>query len=154
MGITKLPLHKRLHHWEDNGDGTYSVPATGNIDIRTTKSALVAIADEIESDYIPKAVDANGYVWNIGDECICAGKKAHVMGFDSSGNVFVYCEGDTDYTHCAGSCIKRPEERTAIEKVRDEIKDCAEFRELITYSLLDGWVKDLTAYIDQQGKDE
>lgn len=110
------------------------------------------MADEIERDYILKAVDANGNPWEIGNTCTCEGKKATVAGFDGEGSVFVYVIDDDDYYLVDGEFITRPEERTPIENLRDEIASYAHSH--VPDSVLDGWVKDLDAYIDQQGKDE
>lgn len=150
--MAKLPLHERLReltigkHVEENVSDYYGCSDVPGI--------LNELADEIERDYIPKAVDANGNPWEINDPCISYGNNAIVVGYGKPGTLII-CYGNTGkYSEVSADYVKRPEESTSIEKVRDEIKDCAEFREHITYSLLDGWVKDLTAYIDQQGKDE
>lgn len=161
--MTKLPLHERLREWAKEANERWifpSIPAcremtdSDGTDNGQEIKLYNAMADEIERDYILKAVDANGKPWEINDPCISYGNDAIVVGYGKPGALFVCYENTGKYSEVSADYVNRPEERTSIEKVRDEIKDCAEFREHITYSLLDGWVKDLTAYIDQQGKDK
>lgn len=113
-----------------------------------------SLADEIERDYIPKAVDANGDVLNIYDQCLYEGDFAYVMGFCKDNGVFVFCKGV--YCIIAGERLKRMDYRSTIEDTRKEPMDYyhSHMYNHIPDAVLEGFVKELTDYIDQQGKDE
>lgn len=149
----KKLLHQRLR--EHRGAPLSFASGDANSIILSRREAQF-IADEIERYYEPRPRfpdgepvewGSNEIEWEYGDE----------YSFNAIEKGGIAVSLDTNFI--AGRAVmtddgfvKRKKEKHPLGKMRDEMKLYE--HENIPYSVLDGWVKDLNAYIDQQGKDE
>ena len=152
MGMMKLPLHERLCEFSNKWSPDTDEFEMNQSRVMLTDEEAKELADEIERDYALKPVDADGKAWEIGDECLYYGHEYKVVGYSGHLNVIIQPEPAPEFIFVMGCVIRRPIPQSPIEKLRDEMKSYAHSH--VPDSVLDGWVKDLDAYIDQQGKDE
>lgn len=153
--MTKLPLHELLREFANGGSKNDNAEVfckqIANEEYAIEDGMLATaknMADEINEYYSQKPVDDSGKPWEIGDECLYYGHEYKVVGYSGHLNVIIQNEPEPEFIFVMGCVIRRPEPQSPIEKLRDEIASYAHSH--VPDSVLDGWVKDLDAYIDQQ----